>query len=324
MTREVSSAEPDKLFGYADAATRIGDDLKSESFHLGDRLRQFEQDCTEPGYRVQVNYLSQALADYGGRDVKENADWVRDVGTAFRVADWWWSGWGLLPSVPFSWSPVLLALPGLTAVTVLPILRVPDWLRGAIDSFAGSRQGLRSEPEPPLRLTPREWTKKTVRQWVKYDQGRLPDDQGSEQCVAWAKTRRKSLGGTPLPAIGSYSPPADDVGARQYLEIFRGETVLLSVDETLGDLTQIRELQPGTAVVWDRNHQDTKGTDGHTYGHIAVIEAVEPDCIWVSQANWRGKSVMQISREKLLSLHFIPPGAQSLSVDDFKRGLQSI
>lgn len=77
-------------------------------------------------------------------------------------------------------------------------------------------------------------------------------------------------------------------------------------------------LSPGTVLVWDAGHPDTKGTDGYTYGHVAVVESVQPDGVWVSQANWPGRAVMFIRTERLSTLHAIPPGAQPLSPEEFR------
>jgi hypothetical protein len=354
MTREVSSAEPDKLFGYADAASRMDDNLISESVQLGAKLRQFEQECTEP-CRVDVGHLSAALADYRRAD-EEILGWVRAVGREFEAADSWWSGWGVLPGVPLKWSPVrstlLSTLPALTAVAILRKLRVPDWLERIIDSVPWSRQEPRLEPQSPLRPTIRKWEKRDdseeddpkkfyLEDYVEYDQERLPwpappkGKKPKESCVHWARLRRHSLlppeeraeerADADLPSIGDYRDYVEGVGADQFLKIFRGRTVWLSVDEALGDLTRIRALQPGTVVVWKRDHPYLKGTDGEFAGHVAVIEAVEPDCIWFSQANVpANERVKRYSGHELLNLHFIPPWAKPLSVEELREKSEGI
>jgi hypothetical protein len=147
------------------------------------------------------------------------------------------------------------------------------------------------------------------------DHGRLP---GDEQCVHWARDRSTSLGGPPLPAVGKY--PTDDLGARQYLKIFNGQT--FQVPQNTTDLTRVPGLEAGACVVWDKGHPDTRGTAGYTYGHIAVIEAVQPDGVWVSQANWPGHPVMFIPRDKLSTLYVIPRNARPVTPEEFRK-LQS-
>ncbi len=156
-------------------------------------------------------------------------------------------------------------------------------------------------------------TAKDVQDWVATTgQRRLP---GDEQCVHWARERSTSLGGPSLPAIGNY--PTDDLGARQYLKIFRGQTFQVPRDST--DLTGVSGLEAGACVVWDKGHSDTSNTDGYTYGHIAAIESVQPDGVWVSQANWPGRPVMFIPRDKLSTLYVIPRNARPITPEEFKR-----
>ncbi len=173
------------------------------------------------------------------------------------------------------------------------LLQRQSELRARLDELA--RQMEQARKMGPLTPT-------DVQRWVILDQGRLP---GDEQCVQWARDRSASLGGPSLPPIGKHF--RDDLGAHQYLKIFRGQTFQVPHDST--DLTRVPGLEAGACVVWDRGHPDTRGTAGYTYGHIAVIEAVQPDGVWVSQANWPGRPVMFIPREKLSSLYVIPRNA---------------
>lgn len=152
-----------------------------------------------------------------------------------------------------------------------------------------------------------------VQRWVELSEGRLPS--AGEQCVHWARDRADTLGGPALPPIGNY--PLGDLGAHQYLKIFDGRTFQIPADTH--DLTQVEGLRPGTVLVWDAGHSDTQGTAGYTYGHVAVVESVQQDGVWVSQANWPGKPVMFISKDRLSTLHAIPPGAQPLSPEEVRR-----
>jgi len=186
------------------------------------------------------------------------------------------------------------------------LLQQRDELRARLDELG--RQMEQARKMGPLTPT-------DVRRWVELDHGRLP---GDEQCVHWAQDRSPSLGGPPLPAVGKY--PTDDLGARQYLKIFNGQT--FQVPQNTTDLTRVPGLEAGACVVWDKGHPDTRGTAGYTYGHIAVIEAVQPDGVWVSQANWPGHPVMFIPRDKLSTLYVIPRNARPVTPEEFRK-LQS-
>ena len=127
MSQSVSSAEPEKLFRYSDVATGIDHALVSESHRLAGRLGHFETRCTEPGYKVSVSHLADALRSHGSQSEYTDG-WVRDVGKAFQLADGMRSGWRSPPVSPVERLVVLPALPGLAIALLLPILRVPDWL----------------------------------------------------------------------------------------------------------------------------------------------------------------------------------------------------
>jgi len=84
MTEATSSAEPEKLFHYANASHQIDRDLSAEAERLAGRLQHFEATCSEQ--RVPVAYLADALRGYAGR--AEIADaWVRRIGVGFQAAD---------------------------------------------------------------------------------------------------------------------------------------------------------------------------------------------------------------------------------------------
>ncbi|MGB9777453.1 MAG: WXG100 family type VII secretion target [Anaerolineae bacterium] len=183
------------------------------------------------------------------------------------------------------------------------LLRQRDELRARLDA-------LRQRIDQARQMGP--LTQNDVRRWVELDQGRPP---GSEQCVRWARERSSSLHGPPLPPIGQYS--TTDLGAHQYLKIFHGQTFQVPANST--DLTQINGLEAGACVVWNRYHPDTQHTAGYLHGHIAVIEAVQPDGVWISQSNWPGRPVMFIPRDRLSSLHVIPPGARPITPGEFAR-----
>lgn len=87
MAQTISSAEPEKLFRYSDFGTQLDHELVSESYRLASRLQHFEAKCTEPGYRVSVGHLGDALRSYGSQSEYVD-DWVRQVGGTFQMADW--------------------------------------------------------------------------------------------------------------------------------------------------------------------------------------------------------------------------------------------
>jgi surface antigen len=148
--------------------------------------------------------------------------------------------------------------------------------------------------------------------------GRLPvlPENGStniyggnhDQCVAWAKERRVSLGGEPLPpaSIGN------DPGAKNYIQKYSS-----SINQVnKGNLDEIiSETEPGAALVYPPN-------SSNPFGHVAIVEAIQDDGIWISEANWgwvtengklvyRGTSCVRfIAKNKLESLYIIPHDAK--------------
>ena len=74
-------------------------------------------------------------------------------------------------------------------------------------------------------------------------------------------------------------------------------------------------LPAGALVVWQPGQHGANAT----YGHVAVVEKVEANGIWVSDSGWYGKggSPRFIPADKLQDLHIIPPGATPLSKDRY-------
>lgn len=90
MTASTSSAKPRDLFHYADIATRIDADLRSEASRLLPKLQRFEATCTE--YRVPVSHLPGHIQSYA--DQANGIDrWVRQVGVDFLEADILYGAW---------------------------------------------------------------------------------------------------------------------------------------------------------------------------------------------------------------------------------------
>jgi len=145
MTQSISSAEPEKLFRYSDVATGIDHELISESSCLAGRLQHFEATCAEPGYSMSVSHLADALRSCGSESEYTDG-WVRDVGKAFQIADWMWSGWRSFPSLPVGPLAVSSALSAFAAGMLLPMLRVPDWLGRLLSSLPWLRPGEQRMP----------------------------------------------------------------------------------------------------------------------------------------------------------------------------------
>lgn len=132
MARSISSAEPEKLFLYADTGTRINEVLSSTAGNLGRQLQYFESRCREDTCRVQSIYLGDILRSYAQQN-RPVDDLVRQVGRRFIMADQGWAlgarFWGYMGNkwaLP-NWAKVLLYL-----VSCSPLLRVPAWLAGTV------------------------------------------------------------------------------------------------------------------------------------------------------------------------------------------------
>jgi hypothetical protein len=145
-------------------------------------------------------------------------------------------------------------------------------------------------------------------------EGRIAADKAntggreSDQCVAWADQRRLSLGGAPVPHISRYF---NDLGAKHLADIYRdsgvtGEGVQHFLEHSGQSLDQV--IQPGSLIVWD-------ATPGNPYGHVAVVEYVTPDGIWISEQNNPLQSPPHIrphaiALDQLSDTFVIPPNAQ--------------
>ena len=105
-----------------------------------------------------------------------------------------------------------------------------------------------------------------------------------ESCAQYAQRRRPNLGHT-----------GGDGGAYNY-KYNPGV-----VQTTNGDNDLTKKIAVGYAVIWDKGDPALKGTGGYTWGHIAIVEAVEGNKIKVSQANWPGHEEMWITIDQLRS-----------------------
>lgn len=85
MTQSTSSAEPLILLRYSDTLILVDDGLGAEANRLRSALQHFEATCREPGFRMLVSHVADALVQYAQRARAVDL-WVRDVGVGFQLA----------------------------------------------------------------------------------------------------------------------------------------------------------------------------------------------------------------------------------------------
>lgn len=159
-----------------------------------------------------------------------------------------------------------------------------------------------------------KWTKAKAQNYVKKQAGRLPSK--TESCVVWAKVRAKQIAGFDVPPISPYN--SENYGAYNLIDIYGNDVISMPSKESVEKT--IPTLPPGTLVIWGKGQ---KGSDP-TYGHVAVVEKVEADGIWVSDGGWKGKegSPRFISIEGLQGLHVAPPSSKPISPQEFAKRVQ--
>lgn len=162
------------------------------------------------------------------------------------------------------------------------------------------------------------WTPEDARNFVLRDHGRLP---GTEQCVAWATERAAKISGMSLVAISTYNK--ENWGAHNYIDIYADSVIRFSRENAQATLAAIGA---GAVLVYDAG----QARMNPAYGHVAVIERIEPGGVWVSDSNYAGSSPRFISTEDLIryGLYVIPAGASPVSNDRYeasrrRRGQQS-
>jgi len=177
------------------------------------------------------------------------------------------------------------------------------WLQGRPEKIVSPLpEGVPAVPKGRLAQTVlsglekarREQEQKAATQGAKVKHELKPADPASyPSCALYAQARRPDLEST-----------GGAGGAADYITKYRDK--VFQVPPQTSDLRDY--LAPGHALVWDRHHPALKGTDGWTWGHIAIVEEVGPDYVIVSQANWPGKPTMKIERQKLIDwgLYVIP------------------
>jgi hypothetical protein len=99
MSLSISSAEPTKLYRYADVATHIDHELLSEANYVGSALYQFEATCQEPGFAMRVSYLADSLRGYANQ-AGQIDDWyeilAKVLSELIGAAYWRWCGDGFV------------------------------------------------------------------------------------------------------------------------------------------------------------------------------------------------------------------------------------
>lgn len=111
-----------------------------------------------------------------------------------------------------------------------------------------------------------------------------PSEFGDKGCVRYAQKRRPDLG----EAVNGH--------AADYIDQFSTTFQLTDSD------TDLARLHEGYALVWEPGQ---KGADD-THGHVAIIEKVEKDRVYISHAGWEGETGRWMSIEDLRDLHIIP------------------
>ena len=157
--------------------------------------------------------------------------------------------------------------------------------------------------------TPEE-IKQEILDSIKKRMDRLPNDK-KEQCVEWVQDRIKNMTGTEISGVGAYD---EDWSASNYRYMFEGgeQITQSNVDEMLS------HTAPGAILVWTKEQADNNN------GHVAAVERVTSEGIWISEANWDANNdgvktasdgVRFISKEKLqqIGLFVIPVGASPVT-----------
>lgn len=341
------TVRPEQLRSLSAQLQQIADDLHGVSGRMGSAISNLDWEARQKaGVDGQVNDArnrANTLADHAlamSRYLASKAEAFEEADgagvQAFEDIKMTLPSAGFLPfmlpqfrlpwpfsSVPWTRLPVL-GLPVSIGALIAGAL-VPDWLEDWVKQrWPGARrttppvqqQEKATPPTPPPSHAPapQTWTEEQILGKIAGSHGRLPKETG-QQCVDWAQDRRESLEGTSLPAISTYSPK--DWGAHNYIRIFGDSAVQIGSGDVSEAGVSVAGLQPGAAIVWDKGHAGLRGTDGYTYGHVAVVEAVQADGVWVSQANWPGKPVMFIPNEKMPGLYVVPPDAKPISPEDF-------
>lgn len=193
----------------------------------------------------------------------------------------------LLPLNPLNAILALGALLGLTRKSNVPVTLLPPSSSSGIETEAPTFMGRTFEGIPTPGQAHVSPQPEAVIRLVDVKPENYDDRIG---CVPYAQARRPDLGRA-----------GGDGGAANYIDSFRDKGFEFTQD------TDLNQIKTGYAIVWPRTHEDLKGSPGYTYGHVAIVEHVDPNFVIVSQAGFRDKTNMKIPRSALLGLFIIGP-----------------
>ena len=202
----------------------------------------------------------------------------------------------LFPTLPFSILPLpQITWPRLPEIHWPPSINInpphpnlPGWIR---NPHLPANPDPMPEPMPePIQKPPQPRTTNLFPDPVSLNPDVKPENYSPKDgCVLYAQNRRPDLG-----RAGG--------GAANYISNFKD--TIFQVPSTETDLHY--SVAKGYALVWPREHPDTKGSAGWIYGHVAIIEEVGKDYVVVSQAGWGSETQKRFSLEQVASLYVIP------------------
>jgi len=167
-------------------------------------------------------------------------------------------------------------------VSKQPVVQSIDKVTPGVEKEKSPSTPLPVKPIPPDRTIkpyPQPPTTPTLK--------KVTGKPSSYTCATYAKDRRPDLGSTG-PATEQYPQGA----AANYKNKF--SDTAFQINQNDGSLTDV--IGPGYALVWEPDHPYAD----NTYGHVAIVEAVYPDHIVISEAVRDANGVYYI-REKTIS-----------------------
>jgi surface antigen len=114
-----------------------------------------------------------------------------------------------------------------------------------------------------------------------------PTSDGS--CALYAQSRRPNLG--PVGNSGN-----GNTGAGNYIYKYKDTVFQTAKNDNL-----VEKIATGYALIWPIGHPQANAT----YGHIAIVEAVYPDHVVISQAG-SPETRMELSRDFVSTLYVLP------------------
>jgi hypothetical protein len=164
---------------------------------------------------------------------------------------------------------------------------------------------------PQERSGAADWTPEEAKKFI------LEHDyefSGTLECAVWAQKRAEKITGIKPPSITEYNP---DQGAYNYIDIYADSVIPVTRQNAQSTLNRI---EPGALLVFDRNEGGAFGS-----GHVAIIEKVQANGVWISHSNWPKGNPPKIEfydTEILIGLYVIPAGAEpspEAAIDESRR-----